>query len=338
MTSAALNTHYYRPIAQTDAIRPGGALALAGGAVWFSHVVHLRRDARPEILSVAKVPGAVLDRLSAPRADICGLTLDRPRLMGILNTTPDSFSDGGRFDGFGAAVGRGRALIAEGADMLDIGGESTRPGASVVDSSTEISRTAPVIKALSGAIETPISIDTRKADVAAAAMAAGAAMINDVSALGYDAAMLDTVHDSGAPVCLMHAQGDPKTMQTNPVYQNVLLDVYDYLAERVQTLEARGIARSRMVVDPGIGFGKTQDHNLALIRGLSLFHGLGCAVLLGVSRKRMIATIGGAKAADNRAPGSIALGLEAVRQGVQLLRVHDIADTRQALALWQAAR
>ncbi len=330
---------YYRPIAQSDAARSRDAMPLVGGLGWFSHAERLERGRPGELVPLSEIPGDVLQCLTGLRPPICGLSFDQPRLMGVLNVTPDSFSDGGRFDGFAAGMAQAQALVAEGADILDIGGESTRPGADVVDIADEIARTAPVIEALRGdGVKTPISIDTRKADVAQAALAAGAGLVNDVSALQYDAAMADLIRAGDEPICLMHASGDPKTMQQNPVYDDVLFDVYDYLADRVAQCEAAGISRHRIMVDPGIGFGKTQAHNLALIRGLSLFHGLGCTVLLGVSRKRFIGVIGNEPEADKRAPGSIALGLEALRQGVQMLRVHDIRQTAQAVALWRALR
>lgn len=220
---------------------------------------------------------------------------------------------------------------------MDIGGESTRPGAELVDVATEITRTEPLIQSLRAAgLSTPISIDTRKSAVARRALAAGAVLINDVSALQYDPEMLDLVRQSGAPVCLMHAQGSPKTMQADPHYNDVLLDVYDDLAARVAVCVSNGIPRSRIIVDPGIGFGKTLAHNLALIRGISLFHGLGCAVLLGASRKKFIGTIGSEANAARRAPGSITVALHAAQQGVQILRVHDIGETKQAILLWRA--
>jgi dihydropteroate synthase len=328
---------YYRPIAQSDRCRPLGALKLAGGAMWFTHVERLQRGADPCVIPAMDVPAEIRMRLSANRADICGLSMDTPRIMGILNATPDSFSDGGRFDSFETARKRAKAMAQEGADILDIGGESTRPGADFVQAETEQARTEPLIRAITkqGNLP-PVSIDTRKAEVARAAIGAGAGMFNDVSALGYDAGSASVAAKSGVAVCLMHASGDPKTMQDNPAYGDVLLDVYDYLQARIDFAMAQGIARERIVVDPGIGFGKTQDHNLALLRGLSLFHGLGCPVLLGVSRKGFIGVIGNAQEAAERAPGSIAVGLEGLRQGVQILRVHDIVETKQAISLWRA--
>jgi len=305
--------------------------------MWFTHAVRLARGAAAVVVAADDVPARVLARLTAPRAPVAGMTLDRPRLMGILNVTPDSFSDGGLFDAPEAALAQARRLAEAGADMLDIGGESTRPGAVVVPEATEITRTAPVIAAIRAGFSGPISIDTRKAAVALAALAAGADMVNDVSALGFDPAMAVLVATSGAPICLMHAQGTPEVMQQAPAYDDVLLDVYDALAGHIDLAIAAGITRDRIVVDPGIGFGKTMQHNLALLAGLSLFHGLGCALLLGASRKRFIGTLTGTETARDRAAGSVGVALAAAAQGAQILRVHDMADTRQALTLWAAA-
>jgi dihydropteroate synthase len=327
---------YFRPIAMTDPARPAGAFALAGGWCWFDRVEVLSRAAPCRVIPASEVPVPVLHRLTAPRAAFAGLPLDRPRLMGILNVTPDSFSDGGRFVGAEAAMGQAQMMARE-AEIIDIGGESTRPGAVEVPVAEEVARTAPVIKALRAVgLRGPISIDTRKALVADAALQAGASIVNDVSAFDFDPQLGPLVAKAGVPVVLMHAQGLPATMQDDPRYLDVLLDVYDALAARLARAEALGIDRSRIVLDPGIGFGKTQSHNLALLRGLSLMHGLGCALLLGTSRKRFIGAIGRAEAPDLRAPGSIATALAGVAQGVQITRVHDVAETRQALRLWQS--
>ena len=327
---------YVRPIAMLDAARPDGAVTLAGGWCWFDRVEVLERNAAPRLVPVAELADEVVARLSAPRPEFAGLRLDRPRLMGILNVTPDSFSDGGRFLSADRALTQAREM-AKAADIIDIGGESTRPGAVDVPAEEETRRTAPVIAALrAGGLQTVISIDTRKAAVAEAALRAGADVVNDVSALGFDADLGPLVAREGVPVVLMHALGAPATMQDNPRYADVLLDVYDALEAKVAAAEALGIARSRIAVDPGIGFGKTAEHNLALVRGLSLFHGLGCPILLGASRKRFIGTYGQAEAPDARMPGSVAVALAGVAQGVQMLRVHDVAETRQALSLWWA--
>lgn len=327
---------YFRPIAMTDPARPAEALTLAGGWCWFNRVEVLSRAAKGRIVPVSEIPAPVRHRLTAPRPDFAGLALDRPRVMGILNVTPDSFSDGGRFLASEAAVAQARAM-AEGAEIIDIGGESTRPGAVEVAVEAEIARTAPVIRALrEGGLSAPISIDTRKAPVAQAALQAGASIVNDVSAFDFDPALGPLVAAAKVPVILMHAQGGPATMQDDPRYTDVLLDVYDALAARLARAEALGIDRARIMLDPGIGFGKTQAHNLTLLRGLSLFHGLGCPILLGTSRKRFIGAIGRAEAPQDRAPGSVASALAGVAQGVQVIRVHDVAETRQALRLWQA--
>lgn len=329
---------YYRPLVRHGETRPEGALPLAGGALWFSEVELLSREAPPRIVPVGLVPAEVRHRLTFRRAAIAGLDMTRPKIMGILNATPDSFSDGGRNAGLEAGVQAAQRMVAEGADIIDIGGESTRPGATFVPEEEEIERTAPVISAIRAASSVPISIDTRKAPVAMEALDAGAQLINDVSGFTFDPALAPLAAQAGAPVCVMHSQGDPETMQKDPKYDHVLLDVYDFLSEQIDRLEAIGILRDQIVVDPGIGFGKTQAHNIALLKGLSLFHGLGCPILLGVSRKRFIGDIGQEPQADKRAPGSIAVALSSLAKGVQILRVHDVAETAQALRLWQAIR
>lgn len=328
----------YRPLVQSGTARAPGAIPLAGGPLWFTHAEVLTRRGTQGVVPAHEIEPGQRERLSAPRSAIAGLTFDRPRLMGILNVTPDSFSDGGRFLAPEAALSQGAAMAAAGADLIDIGGESTRPGAEEVPVSVETSRTAPVIAALAGKVAVPVSIDTRKAPVAERALDAGAALVNDVSGFGFDPGLAPLCAARGVPVCVMHAQGDPATMQKNPRYDDVLLDVYDFLESRIDWLEDQGIPRARILADPGIGFGKTLDHNLTLLRNLSLFHGLGCSLLVGISRKRFIGTIGEAPRMEDRAPGSIAVGLAALAQGVQILRVHDVAETAQALRLWQAVR
>ncbi len=330
------SSQYFRPLPNLDRPAPDHALPLAGGWCWFTHVQVLERDRAPQVVPAGELPAQWRDALCAPRGAVAGVTMDRPRLMGILNVTPDSFSDGGRFDAPDRARARAREMADAGADFIDIGGESTRPGAGEVPAEKEIARTEPVVAALAGC-GVPISIDTRKSAVARAALAAGAAMVNDVSALGFDAGMASVVAASGAPVCLMHSRGEPGTMQDDPRYDDVLLDVFDHLRDRIALAEAAGIARARIVVDPGIGFGKTLAHNLALLRGLALFHALGCPLLLGASRKRFIGTLGEEPEPDRRLPGSLAVALAGVAKGVQITRIHDVKETRQGLVLWQAA-
>ncbi|MEM9580761.1 MAG: dihydropteroate synthase [Pseudomonadota bacterium] len=329
---------YFRPLAQTGVTRPDDALPLAGTSSWFTHVEMMGRGVRGPILPASDMPEDWRGRLTRARAPIASVDMTAPRIMGILNVTPDSFSDGGQHQGIDNAAAAAQRMISAGAEILDIGGESTRPGAQEVDIASEIERTAPVIAALQGQINVPISIDTRKSAVAEAAFAAGAQIANDVSGLMFDSKMAAVCAERTAPICVMHSQGLPKTMQHDPRYDDVLLDVYDFLDGQLTLLEDAGLPRDRIIIDPGIGFGKTMGHNIALIQGLSLFHGLGCALLLGVSRKGFIGTLGSEPEAARRAPGSVALALDAVRQGVHILRVHDVDETRQALALWRAAQ
>jgi dihydropteroate synthase len=326
-----------RPLLQSDLPRVEGGVGFGSGPLWFSDVA-LHEEGRPQRrVRADSLPGETLARLAAPREALAILPGARPLLMGILNVTPDSFSDGGRHLSLPTAVMRARDMLREGADILDIGGESTRPGAAEVSAREEIDRVVPVIRALrDGGIGAPISIDTRKAEVLRAALEAGADLFNDVSALRFDPESASVAAEAGVPVCLMHAKGDPATMQDAPRYADVLLEVAEFLAERIEAAVAAGISRERIIVDPGIGFGKTVAHNLTLIRNLALLHDLGCPVLLGASRKRFIGAIGDAKDPGDRAAGSIAVALEGLRAGVQVLRVHDVRETKQAVDLWRA--
>ena len=335
-----LRRAYFRPLPCAPT-RPN-ARPLAGGLFGFAEVEVLRRGEAPEILPVDAAAAMhpeeaeTIALFSTRRPALAGLDLTQPRIMGVVNVTPDSFSDGGQLIDANDAVVHGLALAAAGADILDIGGESTRPGADPVGLDVELGRVIPVIEGLRAAgCPALISIDTRKAAVAEAALAAGAMMFNDVSALTYDQRSL-AVAATAPSVCLMHALADPRTMQDDPRYSDVLLDVYDFLELRLAAAEAAGIDRARVVIDPGIGFGKTIEHNLALIRRLSLFHGLGCAVMLGASRKRFIGSLSGVGEARKRVHGSVAAGLAGLAQGAQILRVHDVAETRQAMQVWRA--
>ncbi|UOA26531.1 dihydropteroate synthase [Pseudosulfitobacter sp. DSM 107133] len=329
-------TQYVRPLVQVGPVRPDRAVSLAGGWSWFTDVEVLERGRVPVVIPADQCD-VDLTPLTAARAPIAGLAWHTPHVMGILNVTPDSFSDGGQHAG-DAATAHAQRMVQEGAAMIDVGGESTRPGAETVDPQDEIARTAPAIAAMRAAgIDTPVSIDTRKAAVAAAALDAGADIVNDVAGLTYDTALAPLCAARGAPVCVMHAQGDPATMHHDPQYDDVLLDVYDYLSGRIAELTAQGIARDRIIVDPGIGFGKTLDHNMVLLNRLSLFHGLGAPILLGVSRKRFIGTLAAEPDAAKRGPGSVGVALAALGQGVQLIRAHDVALHTQAIALWRAS-
>ncbi len=279
----------------------------------------------------------LLQAVTAPRADFAGLDMTEPRIMGILNVTPDSFSDGGDYASAEAAIARGGEQVAGGATILDIGGESTRPGSDPVAEDEELRRVLPVIEALSAAATgTVISIDSRKAAVMRGAVGAGAAVINDISALAGDDQALGVAAECGVPVILMHCRGEPKTMQAAPAYDDPVTEVYDFLAARIDACLNAGIPRSRIAVDPGIGFGKALEHNLALLAQPSVFHGLGCPLLLGVSRKSFIAQITGEAQPKARLPGSLAATLAGLNQGVQMVRAHDTAETAQAFAVWRA--
>ncbi len=331
-------TEYFRPLVLHGSALPDGAVSLAGQALCFTHAERLSRTEAPAIVTAQDIPADALNRLTRPRSDIAELSMDRPQIMGILNATPDSFSDGGIHNSVETAVAAAKQMAAQGAGILDIGGESTRPGANFVPEDEEIARTEPLIKAIRAETQALISIDTRKASVARAAWNVGAGLINDVSGFTFDPALAPFCAEVNAPVCVMHMQGDPVTMQDDPKYDDVLLDVYDFLEGQVAHLEKLGLNRSKIVVDPGIGFGKAHAHNLTLLQNLSLFHGLGCPILLGVSRKGFIGEIGQEPRKDARAPGSIAVGLAGLAQGVQILRVHDVVETAQALRLWAAVR
>jgi dihydropteroate synthase len=265
------------------------------------------------------------------------LTLDRPRVVGILNVTPDSFSDGGSHATVESAVAHGLRMAGEGADMLDIGGESTRPGAAEVSIAEELDRVIPVIEQLAARTGLPLAIDTSKPEVMRAAVAAGAGMINDVHALRREGA-LDAAAELGVPVCLMHMLGEPRSMQEAPHYDDVVGEVHRFLTDRLFACELAGMDKRKVMVDPGFGFGKTLEHNLALLRALERFADLGSGVYVGLSRKSMIGTLTGRTDPAGRAAGSAAAALIAVQRGARLVRVHDVAMTVDALAVWQAVK
>ncbi|WP_334147025.1 dihydropteroate synthase [Hyphomicrobium sp.] len=329
-----------------------GGLPLAGGPLAFSALEVLERAPGGTIRRTVGLgelferdwgrntlaASDLLEAIRAPRARLAGLSLDRPRIMGIVNVTPDSFSDGGQHDGAAAAIAHGLRLAEEGADILDIGGESTRPGSDAVAVDDEIRRVIPVIEGLRARTDALISVDTRKADVMRRAAAAGADILNDVSALTHDPRSLEVAAESGLPVMLMHAQGDPKTMNDNPQYDDVVLDVFDFLEQRIRACVAAGIPKARLVADPGIGFGKHLHHNVAVLNAMSLYHGLGVPVLLGASRKKLIGQLCNVEDPRARVPGSLAAALHSIAQGVQIVRVHDVRETRQAVAVWEAVQ
>ena len=274
---------------------------------------------------------------TVPALDCNGraLRLDRPRICGILNLTDDSFSGDGLRGDVEAAVAQGVAMVEQGADMLDVGAESTRPGATAVEAATEAERVVPVIEALAKQVEVPISIDTSKPEVMRAAIAAGAGFINDVCALRREGA-LDAAAELKVPVCVMHMQGEPGTMQDDPHYDDVVGEVHRFLTDRLFACELAGMDRRKVLVDPGFGFGKTLEHNLALLCALERFANLGSGVYAGLSRKRMIGTLTGRVTPADRAAGSAAAALIAVQRGARMVRVHDVLPTVDALAVWQA--
>jgi dihydropteroate synthase len=319
---------------------------------WFAAVelLSVEDDCRTatELVPVERIEDRFDDDMAAQWAALTSLRsplqlgertirLDQPQVMGIVNATPDSFSDGGRFADAAAAAEAGAQMAAEGASIIDVGGESTRPGARLVWEGDEIERIAPVIRQLAGA-GGAVSADTRKADVMTAAIKAGARMINDVSALTYDDRSAGVIAASAVPVVLMHHKGPPETMQDDPHYDDVLVEVYLWLEERIRSAEEAGIARARILIDVGFGFGKKVAHNLELMNGLALFHSLGCPLVVGASRKRTIGALSGEAPADKRLGGSIAFALKAVEQGAQLVRVHDVFETVQALRVWRGLR
>jgi dihydropteroate synthase len=320
------------------ALREGYALPLQGGDIAFAFVRLIEDGEDLGVGPIREVPEDWHDSLhaiAARPAPFAGLPTDRPLVMGVLNVTPDSFSDGGQHADAQRAIAAGHAMLEAGADILDVGGESTRPGASAITAAEEMARVLPVVRELAKAA--PVSIDTRNAATMAAALDAGAEVINDVSALRHDPAALTLVARSQVPVILMHMPGDdPATMQAMASYDDVALHVAGFLRDRIATCEALGIPRGRIAVDPGIGFGKTLAHNLALIERLPLLAALGCRVVLGASRKRFIGTLSGVEAAADRVPGSLAAALAGAARGAAVLRVHDVAQTVQALAVWRA--
>ena len=319
------------------AVRAGSAQSLADGAVAFSLIETLTPGMDGIDSTIAPVCDGMdeLSSLTAPRPAFAGIDLSRAVLMGIVNVTPDSFSDGGDFFDRDAAIDRALKHADDGAAIVDIGGESTRPGAEPMTVAEEIARVVPVIDAAVAAGIT-VSVDTRRAAVMTAAIEAGAAIVNDITALAGDPAAMEIVAKSGVSVILMHMQGTPETMQQAPEYRLASVDIYRWLSDRVEACVAAGIPHSRIAVDPGIGFGKNDGHNMDILTRAGVFHGIGCAVAIGVSRKSFIGRIAGVTDPKDRLPGTIAATLMALERGVQIHRVHDVAAVRQAIAVWMA--
>ncbi|WP_414009675.1 dihydropteroate synthase [Sphingorhabdus sp.] len=355
-----MNKIYLRPtgFVESPQRHEGECLRLAGHMLWFSqfevirrtasstqrHMVSVRQwdqfaDALPD--EERKKAAILFERITAARPALHmgarTIRLDQPHVMGIINATPDSFSDGGKNIDVDVAAEAAFAMSSAGASIIDIGGESTRPGAPLVWEGDELARVEPLVHRLSGA-GTAVSIDTRKASVMEGAVRAGAAMINDISALGYDDRALEVARVSDVPVVLMHAPSQSSDPHKDGVYDDVVCDVFDWLEDRIAAVEASGIKRDKILVDPGIGFGKSLTENLAIINNLSVYHGLGCAILFGASRKRLIGALSNEADAQHRLGGSIFLAMKAVEQGAHIIRVHDAAETVQAVQVWRGLR
>jgi len=343
-----------RPTAFVDSPfgHDGKVARLAGGMTWFSAVELLAIDGHrrtsAELVPIEGIQDRFDDGMAAQWEALTAsrppfqvgertIRLDQPQVMGIVNATPDSFSDGGQFPDGVAAAEAGAAMAADGAAIIDVGGESTRPGARSIWEGDEIERVAPVIRQLAAG-GTAVSCDTRKADVMTAAVEAGARMINDVSALTYDARSAGVAASLNVPVVLMHHKGAPEVMQDDPRYDDVLVEIYLWLEERIEAAVDAGVARNKILIDPGFGFGKNVGHNLELMNGLALFHSLAHPLVVGASRKRTIGALSGEAPADKRLGGSVAFAMKAMEQGAQLIRVHDVFETVQAIRVWRGLR
>ena len=330
----------------------GKVARLAGGLSWFAAVDLIKIDGHSristELVPVEGIENRFDDDMAAQWKALMAVRpplqlgqrmvrLDQPQVMAIVNATPDSFSDGGQFPDAASAAEAGARMAAEGAAIVDVGGESTRPGARSIWEGDEIERVVPVIHQLAAG-GAAVSCDTRKADVMVAAVEAGAHMINDVSALTYDARSAEVAASLKVPVVLMHHRGAPEVMQDDPRYDDVLVEIYLWLEERIGAAVEAGVAREHILVDPGFGFGKNVGHNLELMNGLALFHSLRCPMVVGASRKRTIGALSNEAAADRRLGGSIAFAMKAIEQGAQVIRVHDVFETVQALRIWRGMR
>ena len=329
-------TSYFRPIVRTGSPRGRNSIFFAETNYWISEAEEIKNGHKTGLIPINDVPNWWKKRWLKKRSDILGLEFGFPKLMGILNVTPDSFSDGGNHIELDAALKQAKFMEDNGADIIDVGGESTRPGALTIPISEEIKRVEPVINMISVNSRIPISVDTRKSKVASTAHMAGASMVNDVSGFTFDPDLLPYCSKHKLPICVMHMRGLPENMQNNPKYENILIEVFDFLESQISTLVQAGISRDHIIADVGIGFGKNLTHNLALIKNISLFHGLGVPLLLGVSRKSIISNVAKVKNPSDRVHGSISIAISALAQGVQLFRVHDVAETKQAFDLWVA--
>ena len=328
---------YYRPLIQIGKNRSLQAFELSQTPYWFDHLQVFQRDAASYVTAARSVPTEIIKKICKARKNPLLFRFSSPIIMGVLNLTPDSFSDGGKHSRTETAVHSATSMVKSGARIIDIGAESTRPGSDPVDPKTELRRLKPILKEIRNLnLKCIWSVDTRKSLVMERAIKFGVTFINDISALSYDKDSVKLLAKHNALICLMHGGENPKTMQHEAHYDNVLLDVYDFLDERVKYAEKLGIKKSNIIVDPGIGFKKTMAQNLILIKNASLFHSLGCPVLFGVSRKGFLGHLTNVKEPDKRVVGSVAAALDLIGQGVHVVRVHDVEETKQAVAIWKA--
>ena len=306
-----------------------------GGTTVFNSFRVIQRNKKPRVISTSEVKEEFLNRFTSKPASLLGLSFETPAIMGILNVTPDSFYDGEKFFTEKQFVEKGLRLLKIGCAVLDIGGESTRPGAKEVSSTIEIERIMGVIKKIKKSVPSAIiSVDTRKSIVAEKALEAGASMVNDISAGSFDKEMFEVVAKHRAGICLMHSQGLPENMQNKPHYDEILLDLYDYFEEKIAEAQSKGIPREKIVIDPGLGFGKRLHHNLEIINKISLFLGLGLPVMIGISRKSFIGEIISEREPSERLIGSVAAMLTTLNRGVNIVRVHDVKEAADAIKVW----
>ena len=308
-----------------------------GGTTVFNSFRVIQRNKKPRVISTYDVKEEFLNRFTSKPISMLGLSFETPAIMGILNVTPDSFYDGEKFFTEKQFVKKGLHLLNIGCTVLDVGGESTRPGAKEVSSTIERERVMGVIKKIKNSVSSAIiSVDTRKSMVADKALQAGASIVNDISAGSFDKKMFEVVAKHGAGICLMHSQGLPENMQNKPYYDDILLDLYDYFEERIEVAQSKGIPREKIVIDPGIGFGKKLHHNLEIINKISLFLGLGLPVMIGVSRKSFIGEIISERDPSERLTGSVVAMLATLNRGVNIVRVHDVKEATDAIKVWNA--
>ena len=327
-------SRYFRPIICTESVSPADAIFLGSTRLWFNSVKVFERDKTPVVINIADAPIDVKSQLSKNHNTILGAEKTPPLVMGVLNLSPDSFSDGFRVYRYNDLLKRINRMINDGVDIIDIGGESTRPGFVTISPGEEINRIEEALKIIKKTNPSMlVSIDTRKALVAEHALSRGARIFNDVSSLNFDVNSMEVAKKFDAYICLMHNSDSGKDLHKKILGKDFLLDIFDYLRERVESVVSRGISRSRIIIDPGIGFGKTEEQNLSILANISLFHTLGCPILVGVSRKRFIGNITGEDNPAERLIGSVLIAGEAIKQGVQVVRVHDIKETSQMIKI-----